>query len=119
MGEGGVRELAAPGASRLHAAEDATDMAEDSYETARQGAFAFGAKALDVARVNSEASFSLTRDLFGAKTFAEVIELQSSFARKQFDVLGTQAKEFQVLTQKYVKDSTEQAEKTFRNIKAA
>jgi phasin len=100
------------------AAEDATDMVEDTYETARQGAFAFGAKALDAAKVNSEASFSLARDLFGATTFAEIVELQSSFARKQLDVLGTQAKEFQVLTQKYVSDSTKQAEKTFKTFEA-
>jgi len=101
------------------ATEDATEMAEDTYETARQGAFTFGAKALEMAQLNSEASFSLARDLFGAKTFAEAIELQSNFARKQLDVLGTQAKDFQALTQKYVDDSTKQVERTFKNIKVA
>lgn len=105
------------------AAEDTTDMVEDSYESARKGALAIGVKALDVAKVNSDASFSLARDLFGAKTFAEVIELQSAFARKQLDVIGAQAKEFQGLAQKYVTDSakpvTTQVEKTFKDIKAS
>ena len=101
------------------AAEDATEMVEDTYETARQGAFAVGAKVLDNAQRNSEASFSLARDLFGATTFAEAIELQSNFARRQLGVLGSQSKEFQEITQKYVTDSTKQVERSLRNIKAA
>src|SRR5690606_6431504 len=39
------------------AAEDATSLVEDTLETARQGAFAIGAKALDAAKANSDASF--------------------------------------------------------------
>ncbi len=105
------------------AAEDATDLVEDTYETAREGAFAIGVKAIDAAKVNSDASFAFARDLFGAKTFAEMIELQTSFARKQFDVFGSQFKELQDLAQKYVTDAakpvTAQVEKTFKEIKAA
>jgi hypothetical protein len=33
--------------------------------------------------------------LFGAKTMAQLIELQSSFVRKQFDLATKQAKELQ------------------------
>ena len=105
------------------AAEEATDMVEDTYKTAREGAFAIGVKALDVAKANSDASFAFAKDLFGAKTFAEVIELQSAFARKQFDALGVQVKELQELTQKFVTDAakpaTAQVEKAFKDIKAA
>ena len=105
------------------AAEDATGVVEDTYETAREGAFALGVKALDATKVNSDASFALARDLFGAKTFAEVIELQTAYARKTFDTFTTQAKEFQDLAQKFVADTvkpvTEQVEKTFKDIKAA
>jgi len=105
------------------AAEEATDMVEDTYETTRESAFAIGVKALDVAKANSDASFDFAKDLFGAKTFAEVIELQSAFARKQFDVLGGQVKELQELSQKFVNDATKpvtaQVEKTFKDIKAA
>lgn len=105
------------------AAEEATDMVEDTYETAREGAFAIGVKALDVAKAHSDASFAFAKDLFSAKTFAEVIELQSAFARKQFDALGVQVKELQELTQKFVTDAakpaTAQVEKAFKDIKAA
>jgi phasin len=88
------------------AAEEATDMVEDTYETAREGAFAIGVKALDAAKTNSDASFAFAKDLFGAKTFAEVIELQSAFARKQFDAVSAQFKEIQDLTSKLVADTT-------------
>jgi phasin len=105
------------------AAEDATGLVEDTYETAREGAFAIGVKTLDAAKVNSDASFACARDLFGAKTFAEVIELQTAFARKQFDTFGGQFKELQELTQKYVTETTKpvtaKVEKTFKEFKAA
>jgi phasin len=105
------------------AAEDATDMVEDSYETAREGVFSLGVKALDAVKTNSDASFALARDLFGAKTFAEVIELQTSFARKQFDAVTAQVREFQELTQKMVsqtaKPVADKVEKAFEGFKAA
>src|SRR5262245_19217184 len=69
------------------AAEDASDVVEDTYETAREGVFNLSVKALDAVKTNSDASFALARDLFGAKTFAEVIELQTAYARKQFDAV--------------------------------
>jgi phasin len=104
------------------AAEEATDMVEDTYETARAGAVEIGATALDMAKANTDASFAFAKDLFGAKTFAEIIELQSSFARQQFDSFSAQAKELQELTQKYVTDATKpvqaQVEKTFKDIKS-
>jgi len=103
------------------AAEDASDMVEDTYETARAGVF--NLKALDAVKTNSDASFALARDLFGAKTFAEVIELQTAYARKQFDSMTAQVREFQELTQKIVSDTTKpvtaQVEKTFSGFKAA
>ena len=104
------------------AAEEATDMVEGTYETAREGAFAFGVKAIDAAKTNSDASFAFAKDLFGAKTFAEVIELNTTYARKQFDAVAGQMKEFQELAQKVVTDATKpvttQVQKTFKEINA-
>ena len=105
------------------AAEDATGLVEDTIETARQGSFAIGVKALDTAKTNSDASFAFARDLFGAKTLSEVIELQTGFARKQFDAFTSQFKEFQSLTEKLVTDTTkpvtDKVEKTFKELKVA
>jgi phasin len=105
------------------ATEDATSLVEDTFETARDGAFAIGVKALDAAKANTDASFALARDLFGVKTFSEVIELQSAFARKQFEAVSTQVKELQELGEKFftetAKPVTEKVEKTFKELKVA
>jgi phasin len=105
------------------AAEDTTEAVEDTYETARDGAFTFGAKAIDAAKANSDASFAFAKDLFGAKTLADVIELQTAFARHQFETVTAQFKEFQELVQKLAADTakpiTAHVEKTFKEIKAA
>ena len=105
------------------AADDATGLVEETFETARKGTFAIGVKSLDAAKSNSDASFSFARDLFGAKTMSEVIELQSSFARKQFDAFTSQFKEIQALTEKLVTDTTKpvtaKVEKTFKELKVA
>jgi phasin len=104
-------------------ADDATALVEETLETAREGAYAIGLKAVDAAKVNSDASFSFARELFGAKTMSDVIELQNAFARKQFDALSSQFKEFQALTEKYVtattKPVTEKVQKTFKELKVA
>ena len=105
------------------AADDATGLVEETIETAREGAFAIGVKAVDAAKSNSDASFSFARDLFGAKTMSDVIELQSTFARKQFEAFTSQFKEFQALTEKFVTDTTkpvtDQVQKTFKELKVA
>jgi phasin len=102
------------------AAEDATDLVESTVEAAREGAFALSVKALDAAKTNSDASFALARDLFGAKTFSEVIELQSAYARRLFESLTAQFKELQELTEKVVTDTTKPvAEKVEKSLRAA
>jgi phasin len=104
-------------------ADDATALVEETLETAREGAYAMGIKAVDAAKVNTDASFSFARDLFGAKTMADVIELQNAFARKQFDTLSTQFKDFQALTEKYVTAATkpvsDKVQKTLKDLKVA
>ena len=40
--------------------------------------------------------------MFSARTVSEVVELQSAFARKQFEAMSTQMKDLQALGEKYV-----------------
>ncbi len=105
------------------AAEDATDLVEGTIETAREGAFAIGVKALDAAKSNSDASFAHARELLGAKTMAEVIELQSSFAHSQLEAVVAQVKELQEMSGKLfaetTKPVTETVEKTFKQVRVA
>lgn len=102
------------------AAEEATDMIEDQMETARTGFVAVNAKALDAAKANIDATFKFAKDVLGVKTVAEAIELQTSFARQQFDLVSAQAKEMQELVTKVateasapVKDAVSKAMKDF------
>jgi phasin len=104
------------------AAEEASELMETSVAAARDGAMAFSVKALDAAKANSDASFALARELFAARTWADVIQLQSAFARKHFEATAAQFKEFQALTEKVVTDATkpvaDQVKKTFDGLKA-
>lgn len=105
------------------AAEDATDALEDSYETTREGMLALGHKSLDATKARSDAAFGLARSLLGAKTFAEAIELQTSYLRAEFEAMTAQAKDFQEFTQKFAADATkpvkDSVEKTFKTITVA
>ena len=82
------------------AAEEASDVAEETYETARDSAISVSLKALEITKANADASFAFYKDFFGAKTVADAIELQTAFARKQFDAFAGQVKEMQEATQK-------------------
>lgn len=103
------------------AAEDATDLMEDTFETSRQGVVEFNHKAVDAAKANADAAFSFMKDLMAAKSVAEAIELQSSYAREQFDALSAQTKDMQEFATKLSTDVTapvkEAVEKTFKDIK--
>lgn len=103
------------------AAEEATDLLEDTFQTTRQGTIDFNAKALDAAKANTDATFQLFKDLMGAKSVAEAIELQSSFARTQFETFTAQAKDMQEFSTKFatelsapVKDAVEKSVKSFK-----
>ena len=105
------------------AAEDATDLLEDGFETTRRSVLDFNHKAVDAARANTDATFQFVKDLFEVKTLAEAIELQTSFARAQFDALGAQAKDMQELTTKLAGEMNETfkgaVEKASKDFKAA
>lgn len=103
------------------AAEDATDLMEDTFETSRQGVVEFNHKAVDAAKANVDATFNFMKDIMSVKTVAEAIELQSTFARQQFDTLSTQTKEMQELATKLGTDVSapvkEAVEKSFKDLK--
>lgn len=105
------------------AAEEATDLIEDQIETTRTGITAINAKAIDAAKANADAAFKFAKDVLGVKTFAEVIELQSAFARQQFELATAQAKEMQDLVQKLATESSQPVKDAFtkfvKDIKAA
>ena len=88
------------------AAEEATDVLEDTYETTRQGVVTLNLKAIDTVKANSDATFAFAREMLAVKSLSEAIELQTSFARKSFEALTAQAKEFQELATKLASESS-------------
>lgn len=104
-------------------AEEATDLVEDTYETARAGSIEFNLKALEAVKANTDAAYGFAKDLISVKTFAEAVELQTAFARKSFDAVTAQAKELQELATKVANDTAKPVkaaiEKTMKDFKAA
>ena len=83
-----------------NAAEQATDVLEDTYSAASKGYADLGLKVIVNARANTNAAFDLYGELLTAKSYAEVVEKSTAYARAQFESLTAQAKEFTEQAQK-------------------
>jgi len=109
------RELAEKSASQAKenyekmktAAEEATDVLEDTYTTASKGASEYGLKVIEVARANTDAAFDFATEIMGVKSLSEMIELSTAHARKQFETFTAQSKELAALAQKVATDAAE------------
>ena len=87
------------------AAEETTDVLEDTYANASKGATEFNLKALEALRVNVNASFDYTRELLGSKTLSEAVELSATHIRRQFEQFSAQAKALSMLAQKVASET--------------
>ena len=65
----------------------------------------FNVKMIEMARANTEAVFEFARQLATAKTPSEIMELWTSHARKQFEMLSGQTQELTALGQKLTGES--------------
>ena len=102
------------------AAEEATDVIEGTYATAAKGASDYGVKLVEAARTNTDAAFDFATELMTVKSLSDAIELSTAHARKQFEVLTAQSKEFATLAQKITTETTEplkdQVTKAFKKV---
>jgi phasin len=89
------------------AAEEATDLLEDTYTTAAKGAADYNLKVIEAARTNTNAAFDYARELLDVKSFSEVVEVSTAHAHKQFETLSEQTKELAALAQKVATDTVE------------
>lgn len=87
------------------AMEEAVEVLEKSIDQTGQGAAAINRKVIGIAQTNLNTSFDLAKNLAGAKNVAEIMELQSSFVRKQFETFAAQAEEFRDLSTQITKDT--------------
>ncbi|MCW4113566.1 phasin family protein [Aurantimonas sp. MSK8Z-1] len=86
------------------AAEDASRTLETTMETAHHGSLSLSKKAMEVMRSNAEMGFAHIDSLMAARSLAEVIELQSSYLRRQVEIASDQIKEMQSLSQAVTRD---------------
>jgi phasin len=95
------------------AAEDATEMLEETYTTASKGCSDYGLKLVETAKANSNAAFDLFGKLLTAKSYAEVVELYTAYVRAQFDTVSAQAKELADHAQKVATETVEPIKESF------
>jgi phasin len=86
-------------------AEEASDVVEDTYASASKGSMEIVAKAMDNAKASTDASFAFGKSVIGAKSVAELVELNTSFVRAQFDAFLASSKEFSELVTKVSNDA--------------
>ncbi len=109
------REFAEKGASQAKenyeklkaAAEEATDVLEDTYATAAKGASDYGLKLIEATRVNTNAAFDFYTELMTVKSYSDMIELSTAHARKQFETITAQTKDLAALAQKTAAETAE------------
>jgi phasin len=113
IAEKGVAQAKANYEKMKSAAEDATEMLEDTYATASKGCSGYGLKLIETARANSNAAFDLMGELLTAKSYAEMVELTTAYMRAQFDTMSAQAKELADHAQKVATDTVEPIKEGF------
>jgi len=95
------------------AAEEATDVLEDTYATASKGASDYGLKMIEAARENTNAAFDFATQLMTVKSLSEVVELSTAHTRKQFEALTAQTKELAAIAQKVATETAEPVKESF------
>lgn len=75
------------------ATKQAQDIVAKSTEAMTAGAREMQEKAIKYAEANIQAGFDVATKLVGAKDMKEAIEIQSQYARKQFETYTAQAQE--------------------------
>ena len=116
-GELGLEHARVSYDSVKEAAGEAAGNLEAALTAANTGAKELNLKAIDVVQASTEAAFELARSLAAAKTVSEMIELQTAHARKQFETMNEQMKQYAELARKVTSDAlsplSQTLEKTF------
>jgi len=88
-------------------AEQSARAVEQSYSVTVENIRDFNVKMIDMARANAGAVFQFARQLATAKAPSDIVELWTTHARKQFEMLSEQTKELTALGQKMTGESAE------------
>ncbi len=85
-------------AKMKESAEGAQKTFEDNLKVAQTASSEVALKAIAALRVNAEAGLDHLESLIGVKSFSDFVELQTSFFRKQAELVADQAKDLQAVT---------------------
>ena len=88
-------------------AEQSARAVEQSYSVTVENIRDFNVKMIDMAQANAGAVFQFARQLATAKAPSDIVELWTTHARKQFEMLSEQTKELTALGQKMTGESAE------------
>ena len=121
--EKGVEQSKEAYAKLKTGAEEAQKVIEATYENARAAGSELSKKTIAAMRSSSEAGLSHLEQLAAVKSLSELIELQTSYMRRSFEMLVEQANEFQSASSMAVEDVSAPAkfafEKAMKELKIA
>ena len=95
------------------AAEEAQATMETTVDGMQNAGTTIGLKAIDAMRTNAELGLSHLENLMKVKSVSELIELQSSYVRKQTETSADQIKQMQELSTKVAEDVSAPAKAQF------
>lgn len=93
--------------------EDAQKIFESTFETAKSAGSDLSLKSIAALRAGAEANFAHMEALVGVKSLSEVLELQTAYMRKSYEMMVEQAKDFQAVSTKAVEDVSKPAKSAF------
>ena len=70
------------------AAEETTNVLEDTYAKASKGTTEYNLKLIEAAGHNTNAAFDFASELMSAESVSDMVELSTAHARKQFEALS-------------------------------
>ncbi|MBW3097319.1 phasin family protein [Pseudohoeflea coraliihabitans] len=100
------------------ASESATQTVESTLENAQAGTVELSLKAIDGVRQGTENALSHVEALLGVRSIAEMIELQSTFMRKQSELMVDQTKIMQEAVRKVAGDVSKPAKDATEKVMA-
>jgi phasin len=96
------------------ATEQASSQFEQSYSNASKGVADCMLKLVEIARARSNVAFDYATQVATIRSVAEIVEISGAHARKQFDLLQEQGREFNALAQKFATQAAEPARESLR-----
>jgi len=111
--EQGLNQTRETYARMKSAAEDTTDLLEESMGSARETFREAQFKALDLAKSTTDATFAFYRQLLNTSSVGDALQLQTTFARERFEALVDYSKDVQATLTKVGTEASKPAKAIF------